>query len=88
MLVDTDGNCLGLVDAVPDDVPPTEPISRHARTQASLREIDQAFAALSLMSQEGHRWLPVVDQRGKLRGVFGSREALSALARKKPRGTS
>jgi hypothetical protein len=80
VLVELDGNCLGLISEIPDDVPPSKPLSELIRTQARLRESDQAFSALSLMSQEKQLWLPVVDPTGKVVGVFGAREALSRLA--------
>lgn len=83
VLLELDGNCLGLLSEVPDLVDPAVSLSGLVRTQARLRESDPAFPALSLMSQEMQRWLPVVDPSGKVVGIFGSREALARLALRK-----
>lgn len=80
ILVGKDGICLGMVVDVPIGTLPSSKLREFVRTQASLREEDQAFPALSLMSQEKHRWLPVVNRASKVVGVFGAHEALALLA--------
>lgn len=80
VLEEADGRCMGIVAALPADFHENQRLADFVRTQARLRETDEAFPALSLMSQEGQVWLPVVDRAGKAVGIFGSREALAKLA--------
>ncbi|MCB9496726.1 MAG: chloride channel protein [Fibrobacteria bacterium] len=80
IVVDEDGLCIGLVDRIADGVPGTARMDTMLRTRASLRMDDPAFPALSLMSQEGQDWLPVIDRRRRAIGMFGARDALSRLA--------
>ncbi len=79
-LVEADGNCLGLVCGLAGETSPTRLLSDFVETRARLHESAPAFPALSLMSQESQRWLPVVDSTGGIVGAFGSREALARLA--------
>ncbi|HXP91613.1 MAG TPA: chloride channel protein [Fibrobacteria bacterium] len=77
---EADGTCLGLVDEVPDSPDPDLMLRDFLRSRVSLREKDPVFPALSLLSQQGHPWLPVVDKSGKAVGIFGTREALARLS--------
>jgi len=80
ILEEADGTCLGLADEVPDSPDPDLMLRDFLRTRVSLREQDPVFPALSLLSQQGHPWLPVVDKVGKAVGIFGTREALARLS--------
>lgn len=80
LLEDPDGTCAGLVSSIPPNTSEGQPLAGMVRTRARLRETDEAFPALSLMSQDGQEWLPVVDPSGKIVGIFGAREALARLA--------
>lgn len=80
VLEEPDAKCMGIVASLPPNHHEGQRLSDFVRTQARLREGDEAFPALSLMSQEGQKWLPVVDRAGRVVGVFGAREALAKLA--------
>jgi len=75
-----DGTCVGLIDRTSNDHREGMLLRDLVGTRARLRSGTLAFEALSLMSQEDHRWLPVVDEKGRAVAVFGSREALAHLA--------
>ncbi|HNY31238.1 MAG TPA: chloride channel protein [Fibrobacteria bacterium] len=80
ILVDEDGSCVGLLElplAQDDD---SLPLLDQMTTQARLRESDDAIAALSLMSHDRQRWLPVVDADERPVGLFDARLALGKLA--------
>ena len=80
LVINPDGGCLGLVlDLGKEEGDPLLVDLLH--TRARLREADPAISALSLMSQEKHSVLPVVDAQGQCIGIFSSLEAMEALAR-------
>jgi CIC family chloride channel protein len=74
-----DGTCLGIVDDIPPDADGETLLRDILRTRVSLRETDPVFPALSLLSQKGHPWLPVVDKAGKAVGLFSIKETLIRL---------
>lgn len=79
LVEESDGTCLGLVDEIPPGRAGETPLRDVLRTRVSLKETDPVFPALSLLSQKGHPWLPVVDKAGKAVGLFSAKEALIRL---------
>jgi CBS-domain-containing membrane protein len=67
------------VDTIPEGAAGDTMLRDVLRTRVSLRETDPVFPALSLLSQKGHPWLPVVDTAGKAMGIFSTKEALIKL---------
>jgi len=79
-VLDRDGTLLGLLQPHRDIASHRGKAGECIQTSARLREDDLALPALSLMAQERHRWLPVIDRSGRLAGAFGTHEALAALS--------
>jgi len=80
VLLNPDGTCAGILETAPAAEFSDSKLRDRVDSRATLREIDPAFPALALLSDEGRRWVPVVDSSGRPVALFGSSEALALLA--------